>query len=251
MMLDDRLAIEDCPFFKQLVALPFVEAIYLHGSRARGKYSDNSDLDLSIECPMASDSDWEAVLNITRNAALLVRVDVIRLDQVRDPLHRNVLLQERKLLFLRDIGGEDVIMRAQMNFFITWHKKLNDWLSILEKNVALHSDSSNQAAKVIQTFQYSFNCVWVIARKNLSVHGMRTNSPLVTFREAYMEGWISNRPLWEKMIGDYHDSHEPGAEADITGLLARLSEYIPAMREAGYAMMDIIRPYSYLSETRE
>ena len=45
-------------FIDRLKALPFIEAIYLFGSRARGTERERSDIDLAIVCPMAGMRDW-------------------------------------------------------------------------------------------------------------------------------------------------------------------------------------------------
>ena len=49
-------------FIEKLKELPFVDAIWLYGSRARGDFQDRSDIDLAIVCPKASDEDWQRVL---------------------------------------------------------------------------------------------------------------------------------------------------------------------------------------------
>ena len=51
-------------FVSQLAALPFVEAIWLFGSRARGDHRERSDIDLAIECPGACEAQWQQVLAI-------------------------------------------------------------------------------------------------------------------------------------------------------------------------------------------
>jgi predicted nucleotidyltransferase len=45
-------------FIDRLQALPFIEAIYLFGSRARGTERERADIDLAIVCPMAGMRDW-------------------------------------------------------------------------------------------------------------------------------------------------------------------------------------------------
>jgi predicted nucleotidyltransferase len=69
-------------FFDQLKALSFVEEIWLFGSRARGDYTDRSDIDIAILSPHANSQNWEQVLEIVEEADTLLKIDVIRLDEL-------------------------------------------------------------------------------------------------------------------------------------------------------------------------
>lgn len=81
-------------FLEALKVLPYVEAIYLFGSRARGDHAPRADIDLAISCPTADAQDWQAILDIVDNADTLLEIDCIRLD--REPLHSRLrLLIER------------------------------------------------------------------------------------------------------------------------------------------------------------
>ena len=79
-------------FFENIAALPFVERIFLFGSRARGVNNDRSDIDLAIVCPKASKSDWIKVLDIIESADTLLKVDCIRYDGLdnSDPLKHSI-----------------------------------------------------------------------------------------------------------------------------------------------------------------
>jgi uncharacterized protein len=86
-------------FIERLKALPFVEAIYLYGSRARGDHSPRSDIDLALLCPSALRKDWLKVLEIIEEADTLLQIDCIRLDEVKegDYLKEKILRQGRSL----------------------------------------------------------------------------------------------------------------------------------------------------------
>jgi uncharacterized protein len=64
-------------FFHKLKALPFIEEIWLYGSRARGDSSDRSNLDLAIVCPRARDTDWQEIENICEETDTLLKIDVV------------------------------------------------------------------------------------------------------------------------------------------------------------------------------
>lgn len=83
------MQLKDYHFLQQIAALPFVDAIYLFGSRARGDHRERSDIDLAILCPSASENDWQSILGIIDDADTLLPIDCIRLDQE----HPNSLLR--------------------------------------------------------------------------------------------------------------------------------------------------------------
>ncbi len=75
-------------FFKNLIALPFIEKIILYGSRARNDALERSDIDLAIVCPNATQKDWAQVITIIEQADTLIKIDCVRLDTLSD---QNVL----------------------------------------------------------------------------------------------------------------------------------------------------------------
>ena len=76
--------IEDYQFIQELKNLKFIEKIYLYGSRAKGNNSERSDIDLAISCPQATDHEWLQVSEIIENADTLLKIDFLRLDEIRE-----------------------------------------------------------------------------------------------------------------------------------------------------------------------
>ncbi|MGL4226248.1 MAG: nucleotidyltransferase domain-containing protein [Rickettsia sp.] len=71
-------------FFVNLAKLPFIEEIWLFGSRVRGDNRERSDIDIAILCPNASKDDWQQVLEITYDADTLLKIDCVRFDTLND-----------------------------------------------------------------------------------------------------------------------------------------------------------------------
>ena len=90
-------------FLEKLKLLPFVEAIYLYGSRARGDHRERSDIDLAILCPEATRQEWNQVIEIIEEADTLLSIDCVRLDQLGEGntlLHN--IVRDRKALYIRE-----------------------------------------------------------------------------------------------------------------------------------------------------
>ncbi len=87
-------------FIEKLKSLPFIDEIWLFGSRARGDNLERSDIDLAILCSSASDSDWLKVNDIIENADTLLKIDCVKFDQdtISKELYDNIL-KDRKLLY--------------------------------------------------------------------------------------------------------------------------------------------------------
>ncbi|MBP9692709.1 MAG: nucleotidyltransferase domain-containing protein [Alphaproteobacteria bacterium] len=93
------MTLTDYKFYHILTAFPFVDQIWLFGSRARKDSQDRADIDLAVFCPKASNRDWLDVLNVIDEADTLLEIDCVRLDELDDssPLKESILTQGVKL----------------------------------------------------------------------------------------------------------------------------------------------------------
>ena len=94
--------LNDYTFLQRIASLPFVDAIYLFGSRARGDNRDRSDIDIAIQCPKATQNDWLSILHIVENADTLLMIDCIRLDEelTTSPLYQQIE-EDKQLIYER------------------------------------------------------------------------------------------------------------------------------------------------------
>ncbi len=97
------MKITDYRFLQKLAGLPFVEAIWLYGSRARGDHRERSDIDLAIICPQATNGDWLKLLDIIDDADTLLKIDCVRFDELAadEPIRENIL-RDKIILFERN-----------------------------------------------------------------------------------------------------------------------------------------------------
>ena len=96
------MQLNDYIFLRKIAALPFVDAIYLFGSRARGDHRERSDIDIAILCPTANKNDWQSILKLLDDADTLLPIDCIRLDQEgQNSALRLQIEQDKKLIYER------------------------------------------------------------------------------------------------------------------------------------------------------
>ncbi len=89
-------------FLNPISALPFVNAVYLYGSRARGDFHERSDIDLAIDCPGVSLAQWHDITEFLDNAPVLNKIDYVRLDRLQDGLFKQEFERDKKLLYAKD-----------------------------------------------------------------------------------------------------------------------------------------------------
>ena len=96
------MQLKDYLFLQKIAALPFVEAIYLFGSRARGDHRERSDIDIAILCPDANENDWLSIIKLIDEADTLLPIDCIRLDkESQNSALRLQIEQDKKLIYER------------------------------------------------------------------------------------------------------------------------------------------------------
>lgn len=85
----------------QLRAWPWVDAVWLFGSRARGDALPRSDIDLAFATPRATPREWSELTEwLEESAPTLVGLDAVRLDRASSALQAAVA-REGVLLFQR------------------------------------------------------------------------------------------------------------------------------------------------------
>jgi len=86
-------------FFDRLRALPFVENIWLFGSRARGDNQERADIDIAVSCPGATGVEWSKIMEIIEEADTLLKIDCVRFDELDDAsdVKKSILTQGEKI----------------------------------------------------------------------------------------------------------------------------------------------------------
>lgn len=80
-------------------------------------------------------------------------------------------------------------------------------------------------------FVYCYELTWKSLRRMLRMREIQANSPVKTFREAYAEGWIEEKTLYEAMIADRNIVTHEYFEEKAQEVYARLPNYLQEMQK--------------------
>lgn len=87
-------------FLNKLSDLPFVQSVYLFGSRARGDAHPKSDIDIAVNCPSASFEQWQKVLDVIEDADTLLGIDnIVRYDTLSDSLFKRKIDESKVVVY--------------------------------------------------------------------------------------------------------------------------------------------------------
>ena len=214
------------PFFQELTKLPYIDAIYVHGSRARGDHDAHSDIDLAVMCPRASEEEWNHISHIARSAKLLVKVDLKRLDKVTTNFPFYKQIHETKSLLFYPAGKARIdALKYALDYF---EKEMSDFEARTRNTQHLSDDQQNQ---LVREFYVKYDMlVRYKLRTALLVTGVRVHTPLDMLRLAFSSGWLENRTLWEDMFIAWEYAHETCAPEVRRDIIGKLRDYVTAMR---------------------
>jgi len=218
----------DYTFFQELEKLPFIEKIWLYGSRARGDAWDRSDIDIAIECPKASDADWHKVLDVSENADTLLKIDCVRLDELeKDTSFKENILEDGKLLFQRK-GDLMTVPRWKQNF-IDLGDALERFKEALETPL---EENSLVMDGTIHRFEFCIELFWKNFKNFVEREERQVISPRDAVSQAYQMGWFDDEKMWLNMLKDRsalsHDYNKEKAD----DVYIRIKTYYPAMQVA-------------------
>ncbi len=168
--------IKNYDFYYNLRTLPYVDEIWLFGSRSKGDETSRSDIDLAILCPNASESEWQKIRAIIESADTLLKIDCIRFDKLDD---------ER---LKREIQSSKTILSKRVENSYKWYETFLDLGEAIDKfqNV-LTCDKEKVPFVVeatIQVFEHSFELYWKLLKKICNQEGLEADSPRNALQQA-------------------------------------------------------------------
>jgi len=169
---------------------PNIYKVVLFGSRARGDYRSNSDIDLAIFSKSSSNLEVANFTNDIEDLDTLLKFDIVFMTPDKDPR------------LLENVKREGVILMELLSNKVENLRKAVDRLSegILELQA---NESSVVRDGVIQRFEFTTELAWKAAREYLMDQGfVDINSPKSVMKEAFSYGLITDDKIWIQILND-------------------------------------------------
>jgi len=184
-------------FFHKLKKLPFIEEIWIYGSRARGDSSDRSDIDLALLCPSATEKDWREVVEIFENADTLLKIDYVRFDTLSsDDKIRDNILRFKKVLYKKGSGYME--KEFWKDYFESLGKAIQKLGEVLQLPDLQTTDYLQDAA--IHRFEFCIELYWKVLKKFLATEEVETTTPRDVIAKAYQFQFIDDEKVWLEML---------------------------------------------------
>lgn len=133
-------------------ATPCLDRVWVFGSRARGDFRNESDIDLAIDAPGMEASDYSRLQGRLDELGLIYKVDVVRLDDALDDRFRTQIEQDRRVFWepRRPAADRDEVGVTQLKpFQATTLSRLDAFLSELTRHRA-NTDKAGVALRAAE-----------------------------------------------------------------------------------------------------
>jgi nucleotidyltransferase substrate binding protein (TIGR01987 family) len=203
-------------FIKRLSVLPFIDEIWLFGSRARGDHQERSDIDLAIVCPTATDADWLEVMRIVDQADTLLKVDCIRFDpKLLSDAFRNNIEKDKKVVY----------MKVKEFYFENLGNALERFKDVMQHPDLEKNTYMRDAA--IQRFEFTIELFWKVLKKVLHYEKVETTTPRDVLNKAFQYKLIDDEAIWLKMLDDRNNTSHVYNEKDAERIFVHIKSYLP------------------------
>lgn len=216
--------VSEYSFFQKLAALPFVQAIWLYGSRARNDGTDRSDIDIAIIAPGASRDDWFLVTEIIDRADTLLHIDCVRFDELSEGSFKQKILEQKKELYTRKTSVEK---KFWSHSFVSLGQALSRLNAVLSLPDLYTVDYLQDAT--IQRFEFCIELYWKVLKKFLAHEKVETTTPRDTIQKAYQFRLIDDEKVWLSMLDDRNLTSHLYQQEEAKKIFQRIITYWPVM----------------------
>lgn len=208
-----------CELAAQLARQYGARRVVLFGSRARGDYRPQSDIDLAIwGMPQARRAAfWAAVEEL----ATLLRFDLVHIDGDTSPA------------LLKNVKKDGVIL---MDVLRTKQEQLTQAVERLREAISEYHSTHSQVVRdgAIQRFEFCTELAWKASREYLEDQGFADlpASPKAAMKMAYAAKLVQNQDGWLQLLNDRNSTSHIYSEEEANQVFARIeAQHLPLMDE--------------------
>ncbi len=225
--------INEYTFMKSLTILPFVEQIWLFGSRARGDNAERADIDIAICCPEATEEDWHRILEIIDTADTLLKIDCVRFDRLEDndKLKQNII-KFKKVLYCK--GARLVETVFWKDYFDSLGQAIIKFGEVIRHKDVEKNDYMQDAS--IQRFEFVIELFWKVLKKILSYEKVDSTTPRDVLSKSFQFKLIDNEKVWLNMLDDRNNTTHVYKQEDAKRVFESIKTYLPVFEKTYSAL---------------
>lgn len=215
-------------FFHKLKKQSSIEEIWLYGSRARGDFSERSDMDLAILCPSATPEEWMMIEEILESADTLLKIDAVGFDTLglSDRLRENIQ-KFKKILYKK--GSSKMEKEFWKDYFETLGQAIQRLTEILNHPDLKKTDYLQDAA--IQRFEFCIELYWKVLKKFLAYEEVEATTPRDVLQKAYQFHLIDDEKMWLQMLHDRNKTSHVYKQEEANRIFENILSYGPVLEK--------------------
>ncbi|TDT72387.1 nucleotidyltransferase substrate binding protein (TIGR01987 family) [Hypnocyclicus thermotrophus] len=182
---------------------PQIKQVKIFGSRVRGDYKENSDIDLSITFNESGDNIIYKVIEDLSLIDTILIFDVIDNDKIKNLMLWEYLEKEGEIIYKTNRQGEAIVDRVQL---LKQLSNFNIAIDSLKQGIEVYKESQNDALildGILKRFELCYEFAWRLIKSYLEYKGLDiSNDPKISIKQGYKNDIIDNGDKWLEMLLD-------------------------------------------------
>lgn len=196
-----------------------ISKLVLYGSRARGDFTPQSDIDIAIYGNLSPEQELN-IKDEIESIPTLLKIDVLFCHRCTNQG------------LLKNIQKEGVILMDKLE---AKKENFSNAVIRLEESIESYNNLNDTVIRdgMIQRFEFSIELAWKTIRAYLIEQGFSDlNSPKMVLKEAYSSGIITDQEIWIQMLQDRNQTSHMYSE-DIACEIANriIHSYLEAFKQ--------------------
>ena len=200
------------------------ERIYLYGSQANLEASPASDIDVAYDD--ANFKDNYLIEEEIEQMKTLIKVEVKNLALCEERF-RNRVKSSGKVIF-----SANKELRAQDSLY-NFAKALERFSNVVTRKEEFYKEGYGDIYLdlVVKRFEFTYEISWKTIKRYMDFIGIDCPNPRSCFKEALVQGLITDEAVWLDMIERRNLSSHIYDQDEIKEILQRLNDYVRAFEE--------------------
>lgn len=197
------------------------ERIYLYGSQANGEASPTSDIDIAYEDDNFKDN--YLIEEALEKMQTLIKIEVKNLALCEERF-KNRVKSTGKVIF-----SANKELRAQDSLH-NFDKALEKFSNVVSRREEFYKEGYGDVYLdlVVKRFEFTYEMSWKTIKRYMDFIGIDCPNPRSCFKEALVQGLITDETVWLDMIERRNLSSHMYDEDEIKEILQKVNDYVMA-----------------------